>query len=121
MICVTLCEIKEGDELTMSYQSHFFGEYNVDCLCPYKKHHGNPFEYPQNRKRRKMNSGVPVESTPLKNLSCNLSSAEIVGKSTRRGLPARPRLYFPAINERQPDENSFMTYDDFFKDSCAKQ
>ena len=116
MICVTLCEIKEGDELTMSYQSHFFGEYNVDCLCPYKKHHGNPFEYPQNRKRRKMNSGVPVESTPLKNLSCNLSSAEIVGKSTRRGLPARPRLYFPAINERQPDENSFMTYDDFFKD-----
>ena len=43
MVCVPLREIKEGEELTVSYQNYFFGPNNQYCLCPYKSRHGNPF------------------------------------------------------------------------------
>ena len=43
MVCVPLRQIKEGEELTISYQNHFIGPNNQFCLCPYKSMHGNPF------------------------------------------------------------------------------
>ena len=43
MVCAPLRVIEEGEELTISYHNHFFGQNSKDCLCPHKHLHGDPF------------------------------------------------------------------------------
>ena len=41
--CVAIKDFSMGQELTVFYYRHFFGMFNVDCLCPHKSEHGDPF------------------------------------------------------------------------------
>ena len=53
MVCAPLRVIEEGEELTISYHNHFFGENNKDCLCPHKHLQGDPFpDIPVTKKRK---------------------------------------------------------------------
>ena len=36
----TLRSIQSGEEITVKYGPKYFGEYNVDCLCPHVEFHG---------------------------------------------------------------------------------
>ena len=59
-------DIVVDEELSVFYDKHFFGEFNVECLCPFIKKHGNPFpEISQPKRRKQVNiNHQPVESTP---------------------------------------------------------
>ena len=71
MKCVTIKEIEEGEELSIEYHKHFFGDFNVDCLCPFKSKHGNPFpELSLPKKRvRKQKTKRTLTDTPLSEIS----------------------------------------------------
>ena len=36
-------DIEIGEEILIDYDRQYFGEFNVDCLCPHKSKHGRPF------------------------------------------------------------------------------
>ena len=59
-------DIVVGEELSVFYDKHFFGEFNVDCLCPFIEKHGNPFpEISKPKRRKQVNiNHQTVESTP---------------------------------------------------------
>ena len=101
MVCVPLREIKAGEELTISYQNHFFAPNNEFCLCPYKSLHGNPFPElaVKRRKVTKKNKGIDLAPNPLNRFS-------------RQGFPSRLRMFFP---ENRICENlNLITYESFF-------
>ena len=40
MLCNVIEDIREGAEIVVCYHKHYFGDFNVNCLCPFKsKHH----------------------------------------------------------------------------------
>ena len=102
--CVTLKDVKQGEELTINYSRHYFGEFNVDCLCPHKDKHGPPFpELPPNRKRKQILSNLSpnippfVSSTPFK--KCYLPSRSSMVPKKQQKLEFRP---------------TFLSYDTMF-------
>ena len=40
VVCVATKNISTGKELTISHNRHYFGKFNINCLCPYKSEHG---------------------------------------------------------------------------------
>ena len=58
-------DIKVDEEISVFYDRHFFGDFNVNCLCPFSEKHGHPFPELSNvRRKRKRNVCEPIESTP---------------------------------------------------------
>ena len=99
MVCVPLREIKEGEELTVSYQNHFFGPNNQYCLCPYKSRHGNPFpEIAVKRRRAYKKSKV--------------KKAKKIGPASRQSFPSRLKMFFP--EEKLTDTPEYLTYESLF-------
>ena len=103
MVCVPLREIKAGEELTISYQNHFFGQNNEFCICPYKSLHGNPFpELAVKRRKVKKNKGNDLEANPINRFS-------------RQGFPSRLNVFFP--EERVGKNLNLITYESLFASS----
>ena len=104
MVCVPLREIRAGEELTISYQNHFFGPNNEFCLCPYKSLHGNPLPElaVKRRKVTKKNKGIDLAPNPINRFS-------------RQDFPSRLRRFFP---EKRICENlNLINYESFFASS----
>ena len=60
-------DIAEGEELLVFYDRHFFGEFNVNCLCASKEKHGEPFANKLPDSKQKKRSFLPLrvlQSTP---------------------------------------------------------
>ena len=38
MLCNVIEDIREGAEIVVYYHKHYFGDFNVNCLCPFKSH-----------------------------------------------------------------------------------
>ena len=56
--CLAITDIKVGEEITVKYDTIFFGDFNEFCLCKHKLGHGNPLadELPKRKRiqKRKM-------------------------------------------------------------------
>ena len=111
--CTALRDIKPGEELTVFYSRHFFGSFNVNCLCPFKSHHGNPFANdPEPPKKRKKTQTTAIASTPV-----NKDNPEPVYETPCRRilvdkLPTR-RCFYEASKESDNNE-SYISYDSYF-------
>ena len=108
MVCVPLRQIKEGEELTISYQNHFFGPNNQFCLCPYKSMHGNPFPEVPSKKGK-------VDKNDNKNAFLQKSEETTVRSSkslSRQSFPTRFRMFFP--EEQNSDVLDYVSYGSFF-------
>ena len=60
-------KIEPGSEFLAFYDRHFFGDFNVECMCPHKEKHGEPFLdlLPKTRRRRSKKLWEhQVQSTP---------------------------------------------------------
>ena len=109
MICVSLRDIKAGEELNVFYGKHFFGENNVECLCPHKGLHGSPFpDLPAKRK----NLSTPLAFSNSERIR-HKNEIEI-NRFSRQGFPTRARIAFPEDMLENVHENNFVTYESIF-------
>ena len=114
--CVALKNIAIGEEVSVFYNRHFFGRFNVDCLCPFKKEHGDPCPSdPEPLRKRRKNADAADSSTPV-----NLKQDSLHEKSIRKffieKLPPRRMLYAnfestPIVSE---EIEEYLSYDSFF-------
>ena len=114
--CVALKNIAIGEELSVFYNRHFFGRFNVDCLCPFKREHGDPCPSdPEPFKKRKKNLAAPDSSTPV-NVEQDSLNEKPIRKIFIEKLPPRRMLYAnfestPIVNE---ENEEYLSYDSFF-------
>ena len=113
--CVALRNIKVGEELTVYYYRHFFGNFNVDCLCPYKTRHGDPCPADPEplKKRRKQEHNLSNFSTPQGYGEAFLSSRTPVRKIFLEKLPPRRALYGTPDND-ESDTELLLSYESVF-------
>ena len=113
--CTAIRDIKVGEELTVFYSRHFFGNFNKDCLCQYKSEHGNPFpcdpEPP--KKRQKVESNLLV-STPINNNGVSRVSVTPNRRILVDKLPTRRALYEISRKNDSDAGDSLVSYDSFF-------
>ena len=85
MTCVPIRSIKPGEEKTVLYNRHAFGEFNVDCLCPLKSCHGPPFADLPIRAAASTSASVRnvTEETPTRSSSGFLEENGVRRKFTR--------------------------------------
>ena len=108
MVCVPLRQIKEREELTNSYQNHFFGPNNEFCWCPYKSMHGNPFpEVPM--KQRKVDKKDNKNALLQKSEETKVRSIKSL---SRQSFLTRLRMYFP--EDQKSDVLDYVSYGWFF-------
>ena len=115
--CVALRNIKVGEELTVYHYRHFFGNFNVDCLCPYKTRHGDPCPADPEplKKRRKQEHNLSNFSTPQGYGEAFLSSRTPVRKIFLEKLPPRRALYGTPDND-ESDTELLLSYESVFGD-----
>ena len=100
---------KSGEELTVFYGKHFFGENNVECLCPLKGLHGSPFpNLPA--KRKKLSTPLAFNNTERIRHKNKIE----FNRFSRQGFPTRARIAFPEDMLENVHENNFVTYESIF-------
>ena len=110
--CVAKKDIKIGEELTVFYSRHFFGNFNENCLCPFKNEHGNPWPDDPEPPRKKRKHRTDFASTPV-NEAPNLKLTNIPTKRISIDkLPPRRLLYETA--QSCGNEEVFLSFDSIF-------
>ena len=114
VLCVAKRDIRAGEELSVFYNRHFFGRFNIDCLCPHKIEHGDPCpKDPEPARKRKFPDCGNV-LTP-KNLRLEKLDTPVtpVRKIFIEKLPPRRVLYGPLIGNVENKDQS-LSYESVF-------
>ena len=111
-------DISMGQELTVFYYRHFFGMFNVDCLCPHKSEHGDPFPTaPKAAKKRKLIGPQEAVGTPPRVNVTILNLETPLRKIFIERLPTRRALYDlsnSSSNNKDDCEEQYISYDSVF-------
>ena len=121
--CVAIKDISMGQEITVFYYRHFFGMFNVDCLCPHKSEHGDPFPTaPKATKMRKLIGPQEAVGTPprgnvtILNLETPLRKVFIERLPTRRAFND---LSNSSSNNKDDCGEQYVSYDSVFDENDA--
>ena len=110
MKCISVREIKEGDEILVMYDRNYFGLFNVDCCCPYRSLHQNPCPpSPEPRRKKKKNASFTV-STPIS------SSSGVREKLSNSDVCSRFRKKERFLNSSSDDSEAheFVDYENMY-------
>ena len=115
VICVAKKNIKCGEELTVFYNTHYFGRFNKDCLCPHKIEHSDPCPKDPEPARKKRIIERENLSTPQNAIS---KKPEMVQTPVRRivieKLPPRRVLYAPVLSNANEQSEKSLSYESVF-------
>ena len=107
--------IKCGEELTVFYNTHYFGRFNKDCLCPHKIEHSDPCPKDPEPARKKRIIERENLSTPQNAIS---KKPEMVQTPVRRivieKLPPRRVLYAPVLSNANEQSEKSLSYESVF-------